>query len=77
MSHELVRVITPFPLTEEQRAIIRSKMERFLGGETFVFQEEIDQSLIGGVVILVRDWIIDCSIKTQLERIKDRVLRIE
>lgn len=75
MSDEVVRVVTPFPLTEVQRALIQAKMERFLDGSFFSLQEEIDESLIGGVVIFVRDLIIDCSIRTQLEKIKEHVLK--
>ncbi|MCX7668001.1 MAG: F0F1 ATP synthase subunit delta [Atribacterota bacterium] len=77
MDDEVVRVVTPFPLTDVQRSLIRTKMEKFLNKSFFVLQEEIDESLIGGVIIFVRDLIIDCSIKTQLEKIKEHVLRGE
>ncbi|MEN3185912.1 MAG: F0F1 ATP synthase subunit delta [Atribacterota bacterium] len=77
MSDEVVRVVTPFPLTDVQRALIRAKMEQFLNGSLFSLQEEIDESLIGGVVVFVRDLIIDCSIRTQLERMKEFILKGE
>uniref|UniRef100_A0A7V4DG86 ATP synthase subunit delta n=1 Tax=Candidatus Caldatribacterium californiense TaxID=1454726 RepID=A0A7V4DG86_9BACT len=71
---EKVRVITPFPLTDEQKDILYSKLSRVIR-EPFLLEEEIDPSLIGGVVILWGEILIDCSVKTQLERLKERILR--
>lgn len=70
---ERIRVITPFPLTEEQKAIIHEKLKRVVP-EPFTLEEEIDPSLIGGIVILWGELLIDCSIKTQLERLRKRIL---
>jgi len=77
MDGEVVRIVTPLPLSDEQRVLIQTKMSRFLGGIPFSFKEEIDESLIGGVVLFVRDMIIDCSIKTQLERIRESIMKGE
>ncbi len=77
MNNEVVRVITPFPLTDEQRSLIHARMEKFLKDDSFSLEEEVDESLIGGVVIFVRDLIIDCSIKTQLGKLKEAILKGE
>jgi F-type H+-transporting ATPase subunit delta len=77
MDGEVVRIVTPFPLTDEQREHIQTRMAKFLGGNLLSFQEEIDESLIGGVVLFVRDIIIDCSIRTQLERIRESIMKGE
>lgn len=77
MNNELVRVVTPLPLNYEQREIIQAKIGRFLGNEFFSLKEEVDESLIGGVVVFLRGFIIDCSIKTQLEKIKESILKGE
>lgn len=71
---ERVRVLTPLPLTEEQKEIIYAKLSRIIP-KPFVLEEEIDPSLIGGVVILWGELLIDCSVKTQLERLRERILR--
>lgn len=73
---ERVRVVTPFPLTEEQKEIISTKLSRVIP-KPFVLEEEIDPSLIGGVVVLWGELLIDCSIKTQLERLRERILKEE
>jgi F-type H+-transporting ATPase subunit delta len=77
MDGEVVRIVTPLPLTDEQRKHIQTRMAKFLGGNLLSFQEEIDESLIGGVVLFVRDIIIDCSIRTQLERIRESIMKGE
>ncbi|MBC7218468.1 MAG: F0F1 ATP synthase subunit delta [Candidatus Caldatribacterium sp.] len=71
---ERVRVLVPFPLTEEQKEIIYAKLSRIIP-KPFVLEEEIDPSLIGGVVILWGELLIDCSVKTQLERLREQILR--
>lgn len=73
---ERVKVLTPLPLTEEQKDIIYAKLARIIP-RPFVIEEEIDPSLIGGVVILWGELLIDCSIKTQLERLRERILKEE
>ncbi|MCS7241851.1 MAG: F0F1 ATP synthase subunit delta [Candidatus Caldatribacterium sp.] len=70
---ERVRVLTPFPLTKEHKDIISTKLSRIIT-KPFVIEEEVDPSLIGGVVILWGELLIDCSVKTQLERIRERIL---
>ncbi|MEN3183990.1 MAG: F0F1 ATP synthase subunit delta [Atribacterota bacterium] len=73
---ERVRVVTPFPLTGEQKDIISAKLSRIIP-KPFTIEEEVDPSLIGGVVILWGELLIDCSVKTQLERLRERILREE
>ncbi len=75
MSSEIIRVVSPLPLTEEQRTIIREKLSRIMKSSSFAMEEEIDPSLIGGIVVFVRDMIIDCSLRTQLQRMKEAILR--
>lgn len=71
---ERVKVITPLPLTEKQKDILYTKLSRVIKGP-FVLEEERDPSLIGGIVILWGELLIDCSIRTQLERLREQVLR--
>ncbi|MGQ9473984.1 MAG: F0F1 ATP synthase subunit delta [Candidatus Caldatribacteriaceae bacterium] len=77
MNNELVKVVTPLPLNSEQREIIRAKIGKLLGNDFFSLEEEVDESLIGGVVVFLRGFIIDCSIRTQLEKIKESILKGE
>lgn len=71
---EKVKVTTPFPLTEKQREILYEKLGRIIP-EPFIIEEEIDPSLIGGIVVMWEELLIDCSIKTQLERLRGEILK--
>ncbi len=71
---EKVKVVTPLPLIEKQKEILYKKLGRIIP-EPFVIEEEIDPSLIGGIVVVWEELLIDCSIKTQLERLREEILR--
>ncbi|EAY29140.1 ATP synthase F1 subunit delta [Microscilla marina] len=58
-------VTLPDPLKEELRAALSQKT-----GKTIKIEEEIDESLIGGMVIRISDTQLDNSIKSQLQKIK-------
>jgi F-type H+-transporting ATPase subunit delta len=51
---------------------MKSKLEE-ITGKKVVLSVHLDQSLIGGVVVKSGDLIFDGSIKTQLEKIEDRL----
>jgi hypothetical protein len=60
------------PLTEEQRGLLKRRLrERF--GQEFVLRVEVDPSLIGGLVITVRDQIFDGSVAGRLDALSERL----
>ena len=75
MKNEVVRVVTPFSLTEKQKEIIKKHLSRLSSQEDFTLQEEVDPSILGGVIIAWGEILIDCSVKTQLQKIKERILK--
>ena len=75
MKNEVVRVVTPLPLTEEQKEIIKKHLSRLSPQEDFTLQEEVAPSILGGVIIAWGETLIDCSVKTQLQKIKERMLK--
>jgi len=75
MNSEVVRVITPLPLTEEQKKIIKKHLSRLSPQDDFTLQEELDPSILGGVIIVWEEMLIDCRLKTQLQKIKERILK--
>lgn len=75
MKNEIVRVISPLPLTEEQKEIIKKHLSRLSPQEDFILQEEIDSSILGGVIIIWKEMLIDCSLKTQLQKIKEKIVK--
>ncbi|MDD3715411.1 MAG: F0F1 ATP synthase subunit delta [Atribacterota bacterium] len=39
-----------------------------------IFQEEVDPSLIGGIIIIFGEMLIDCSLRTQLDKMKEGMI---
>lgn len=60
-----VEVLSAFPLEQSQQDEIAAAMEKRLGKKV-VINSEIDESLIGGVVIRSGDSVIDASVKGRL-----------
>ena len=71
---EIVKLITPLPMTESQKNKVKSKLSRIGDINQMIFQEEVDPSLLGGIVIIFGEMLIDCSLKTQLEKMKEGII---
>ena len=71
---EIVKLITPLPMTESQKNIIKSKLSRIGDINQMIFQEEVDPSLLGGIVIIFGEMLIDCSLRTQLDKMKEGMI---
>ena len=68
----LAWVRSAVPLTEEQRELLRRRLrERF--GQDFVLRVEVDPSLIGGLVIRVKDQVFDGSVVGRLDALSERL----
>jgi hypothetical protein len=60
------------PLTEEQRSLLRRRLrERF--GQEFILRVEVDPSLIGGLVVRVKDQVLDASVAGRLNALGERL----
>jgi hypothetical protein len=69
----VARVRSAVPLTKEERTILRERLrERFR--EEFILRTWVDPSLIGGLVIEAKGQIIDGSVASKLEALKERML---
>jgi F0F1-type ATP synthase delta subunit len=71
---EIVKFITPFQMTESQKNMVKSKLSRIGNIDQMIFQEEVDPSLIGGVIIIFGEMLIDCSLRTQLDKMKEGMI---
>ena len=58
-------------LAEQLRQQLRS-----ISGKDVVMQEETDEELLGGLLIELEGKVYDGSIRTQLERMKQRIARV-
>jgi len=65
-------VVSAIKLSSDQIGKIRSHVEE-LTGKKLVLEERIDTQLIGGFVVKVQDIVIDNSIRSHLERLRERL----
>lgn len=72
---EIIKMIVPFPMTDHQQATVRHHLSRITDVTNAVFQEEVDPTLIGGIIIICGEKYIDCSLKTQLLKIRESILK--
>jgi F-type H+-transporting ATPase subunit delta len=65
-------VTSAVPLTADETAAIRSRVEA-MAGSRVELRSEINPDLIGGLTIQVRDRLLDASIRGRLERLRDQL----
>ncbi|MDX1519052.1 MAG: F0F1 ATP synthase subunit delta [Gammaproteobacteria bacterium] len=63
-----VEVISAFPLTDEQKDSIRNIMSKRLGASVEI-NSDVNQDLIGGVIIRAGDSVIDASVRGRLQEL--------
>jgi len=69
-------VITAMPLAEEQQIALVNKLGS-VTGKKIVITTQIDQKIIGGIIIKIGDKLIDGSVVRQLETLKNTLLNTE
>lgn len=70
------KVITAVPLSEELRFGLKERLER-LSGKLIVLHPEVDERIIGGIIVILKDQIIDMSIRFQLDKLRDELLAVK
>lgn len=61
------------PLAPDDRDAVRQKVEA-MTGEKVELQDEIDESLIGGLTVKIGDRLLDASIRGRLERLRQQLV---
>lgn len=64
------RIVSAVPLTGPEKTALIKKLEK-ISGHMVTAQYEIDESLLGGVVVHMDDTVIDGSLKHQLKEVKE------
>lgn len=72
----IARVLTAMPLTAQQHDILTQKLSQMFG-MSVELKEEVKPGLIGGMMIYLGDQRMDGSVLGQLERMKQRLLKVE
>ena len=62
-------------LEPEQLAALEALAKRLTGASLIVLSTKVDSELIGGVTLAVGGTVYDGSVKTQLERLADKMVR--
>jgi F-type H+-transporting ATPase subunit delta len=66
-----VKVISAQPLIkEDQEKIIKMASESIVGFKNIELETVVDESLIGGFIIEMEDYVYDASVKNQIFRLK-------
>ena len=60
------QLITAKPVNDEQQAELAEALSKKMGREV-TLRTEVNEELIGGAIIRAGDWVIDGSVKAQLE----------
>jgi F-type H+-transporting ATPase subunit delta len=66
-----VDMLTPYPVSDEERTRFQRLLEKHFGGATIHLKSAIDPSLIGGAVLRSGDWVMDGSVKRKLARLSE------
>jgi F-type H+-transporting ATPase subunit delta len=72
----IARVLTAMPLVAAQRESLTEKLTQMFG-MTVELKEEVKPGLIGGMMIYLGDQRMDGSVLGQLEKMKQRLLKVE
>tara|TARA_A100001015_G_C14893607_1_gene673456 strand:+ start:670 stop:1203 length:534 start_codon:yes stop_codon:yes gene_type:complete len=67
------KILSAFELLENQKDSIKKRLEKKFGKKV-VLSCIVDKTLIGGVTIIIGDYVVDGSIKRNLEVLKNSIL---
>ena len=66
-------LISSGPVEAEQTEAIKSRIEA-LTDKSVIFTSQIDNSVMGGFIVKIKDTVVDLSIKTQLEKMRTKLV---
>lgn len=72
-----VKVRTPMPLSKEQKEKIENKLLEVSEYETVNVDYQIDESLLGGMVIRIGDRVLDNSIRSKLDAMSRQLYKVK
>ena len=72
----IARVLTALPMAADQKESLTEKLSQMFG-VSVELKEELKPDLIGGMMIYLGDQRMDASVLGQLDRVKQRLLKVE
>ena len=70
-------VTTAVELTEEKKESIKNRLLETTEYKTMEMVYEVDESIIGGMIIRIKDRVVDTSVRTKLDEMKKQLLQIQ
>ncbi len=70
-------VTTAVELTEEKKQSVKQRLLQTTQYKEMEMHYSVDEGLIGGMVIRIKDRVVDSSVRTQLEEMKKQLLQIQ
>jgi len=70
-------VSTPLELTDKQKSDVEKRLLETTEYSSFIMNYTVDPELIGGMVIRIKDRVIDSSIKTQISKLSHELSNIQ
>ncbi len=70
-----VTVITAVPLVEDERVRLKDKMQKKTNLE-IILEEKVDPSIIGGMIIILHNEIIDGSVSHGLNAVEEQLAKV-
>ena len=68
-------VTTPFVLDEMKKAAVKERLLATTSYRKMEIHYNVDEGLIGGMVIRIGDRVVDSSVRTKLEELKRQLLK--
>lgn len=73
----VVKVSTPMPLSDAQREQIEKKLLEVSEYENLEMHYELEESLLGGIVIRIGDRVLDNSIRTKMDTLSRQLYKVK
>lgn len=70
------QITTAVPLRELQKRVVKERLLETTGYEQMEIDFQVDEALIGGMVIRIKDRVVDNSIRTRLDTLTRDLLKI-
>ena len=64
------RVVSAVALTDEEKKALTKKLEK-LSGHRVTMQYEIDETILGGLIVYMDDKVIDGSLRRKIQKVKE------
>ena len=70
-------VTTAVEMTETQKSAVMDKLLATTSYKVMEMHYSVDESIIGGMIIRIKDRVVDSSVRTKLEEMKKQLLQIQ